>query len=85
MVEVLSKSTKKRDMTLKLEKYATAGVKEYWVVDPEKETVIVYKFSCEDENDAQIFFYTFANQIPVGIWNDECIVDFAEIKAYLES
>ena len=84
VVEVLSKSTKKKDMTLKLGKYAEAGVREYWVVDPEKETVIVYKFSREDENDADICFYTFANQIPVGIWNDECIVDFAEIKAYLE-
>lgn len=85
VVEVLSKNTKKKDMTIKLEKYATAGVREYWVVDPEKETVIVYKFSREDENDMQIYFYTFANQVPVGIWDDECIVDFAEIKAYLES
>ena len=83
VVEVLSKSTKKKDMTLKLEKYATAGVREYWIVDPVKETVIVYKFSREDETDAQIFFYTFANQVPVGIWDDECVVDFAEIKAGL--
>ena len=85
VVEVLSKSTKKKDMTLKLGKYAKAGVREYWVVDPKKETVIVYKFSREDENEAEIYFYTFANQIPVGIWDDECIVDFAEIKAYIES
>jgi len=85
VVEVLSKSTKKKDMTLKLGKYAEAGVREYWVVDPKKETVIVYKFSREDENEAEIYFYTFANQIPVGIWDDECIVDFAEIKAYIES
>ena len=81
VVEVLSKSTKKKDMTIKLEKYATAGVREYWIVNPEKETVLVYKFSGEDETDAEIFFYTFANQVPVGIWNDECVVDFAEIKA----
>ena len=80
VVEVLSKSTKKKDMTIKLEKYATAGVREYWIVNPDKETVLVYKFNGEDETDAEIFFYTFANQVPVGIWNDECVVDFAEIK-----
>ena len=84
VVEVLSPSTRKKDMTLKLGKYAEAGVREYWVVDPKKETVIVYKFSREDENDAQVFFYTFANQVAVGIWEDECVVDFAEIKAYIE-
>ena len=84
VVEVLSPSTRKKDMTIKLSKYAEAGVKEYWVIDPKKETVIVYKFNPEDEDDAQVYFYTFANQVPVGIWNDECIVDFAEIKGYLE-
>ena len=83
VVEVLSPSTRKKDMTLKLSKYAEAGVREYWIIDPKKETVIVYEFSREDEADTQIHFYTFANQIPVGIWNAECVVDFAEIKSYL--
>ena len=83
VVEVLSPSTRKKDMTLKLSKYAEAGVREYWIIDPKKETVIVYEFSREDEADTQIHFYTFENQIPVGIWNGECVVDFAEIKAYL--
>ena len=83
VVEVLSPSTRKKDMTLKLSKYAEAGVREYWIIDPKKETVFVYKFSREDVCDSQIYYYTFANQVPVGIWDDECIVDFAEIKAYL--
>lgn len=83
VVEVLSPSTRKKDMTLKLSKYAEAGVREYWIIDPKKEAVIVYEFSREDEADTQIHFYTFNNQIPVGIWNGECVVDFAEIKAYL--
>ena len=85
VVEVLSPSTRKKDMTLKLSKYAEAGVREYWIIDPKKETIIVYKFSCENEDDTQIYFYTFANKVPVGIWDDECVVDFADIKAYLES
>lgn len=85
VVEVLSPSTRKKDMTLKLSKYGQAGVREYWIVDPKKEKVIVYKFTNEDVFDSQIFLYTFENQVSVGIWDDECVVDFAEIKEYLES
>lgn len=88
VVEVLSPSTRKKDMTIKLQKYVNAGVREYWIVDPEKEMIIVYKMS-QDENakenqDIIAQFYTFESQVPVGIFNDECIVDFKEIKAYLE-
>lgn len=42
ILEVLSKSTKKKDMTVKLMKYLEAGVKEYWVIDPDKRLLIVY-------------------------------------------
>ena len=37
-----------------------------------------------DEADAQVSFYTFEHQVPVGIFDDECIVDFKEIKDYIE-
>ena len=85
VVEVLSPSTRKKDMTIKLDKYANAGVKEYWVIDPKKENIVVYEFSENDEFEMQIHIYTFENQVPVGIWNGECVVDFAEIKEFLES
>ncbi|MBQ8519099.1 MAG: Uma2 family endonuclease [Agathobacter sp.] len=80
IVEVLSKSTRKKDMGTKLAKYIEANVREYWIVDLEKERVIVYDI----ENDIQTTIFTFENKVPVGIWGDECVVDFAEIKAYLE-
>ena len=79
IVEVLSKSTRKKDMGIKLAKYINANVREYWVVDLEKESVIVYDI----EDDIQTTVYTFENQVPVGIWNGECVVDFAEVKEYL--
>ena len=85
VVEVLSPSTRKKDMTIKLDKYANAGVREYWVIDSKKETVVVYEFNEAEEFEMQIHIYTFENQVPVGIWDGECIVDFAEIKEYLES
>ena len=36
VVEVLSKSTRKKDMFVKLNKYMNAGVREYWMVDFDK-------------------------------------------------
>ena len=39
-LEILSPSTRSKDMLLKLYKYQNAGVKEYWIVDPDHETVL---------------------------------------------
>jgi len=42
IVEVLSKSTEKRDRGIKYDDYESHGVKEYWIVDPDKELVEQY-------------------------------------------
>lgn len=42
VVEVLSKSTEKHDREIKFQDYAAHGVEEYWIVDPEAETVEQY-------------------------------------------
>lgn len=42
VIEILSPSTAKRDRTLKLNLYQRQGVAEYWIVDPETETVEVW-------------------------------------------
>ncbi len=47
IVEVLSPSTKGKDMVAKLNLYMKSGVLEYWIVDPDKKCVIQYSFSKE--------------------------------------
>jgi Uma2 family endonuclease len=42
-VEVLSPSTRRRDELVKLGRYEQLGVTEYWVVDPDAETVKVFR------------------------------------------
>lgn len=59
IIEIASKSTQSRDYGIKMLKYRTAGVKEYWIVDPKKRTVMVYWF--EDEN--QNCLYDFEDEI----------------------
>jgi Uma2 family endonuclease len=42
VVEVLSPSTAARDRGIKLERYRHFGVPEYWLVDPEENTIDVW-------------------------------------------
>ena len=42
VIEVLSPSTAKKDRTLKMDLYASSGVKEVWIVDPDGATVEVF-------------------------------------------
>ena len=72
----------KKDMYLKLFKYMNAGVREYWVIDPVKRKVIVYRFD-EDQFPA---LYGFDDRIKIGISGGLCEIDFHEISeeiAYL--
>ena len=42
VVKVLSPSTRERDLGVKVHLYARFGVPEYWIVDPEVETLTIY-------------------------------------------
>ena len=80
VAEILSDSTRIKDSTIKLNKYFLAGVREYWIIDPKKERVVVYFF----EEDMLPTQYSFGDIVPVGISAGECEVDFAKISARLE-
>jgi Uma2 family endonuclease len=83
VVEVLSKSTRKKDLTVKPHKYSEAGVKEYWLIDCDKEDnskVIVYDFAHGDT----VNMYTFDDKVPVGISEWKCFVDFSKVKKALD-
>ena len=75
VLEILSKSTRRRDCFLKLHKYENAGVREYWMIDPERKRVVVYFF----ERDDIPVIYGIADQIPVGIFDGELVIDFTEM------
>ena len=75
IAEVISPSTKKMDMVVKLQKYQEAGVREYWIVDAEDKKIIVYLL----EDDLNLRIYSFEDQVPVWIFGDECKVDFKKM------
>ena len=42
VAEIFSKSTMKRDVGIKKDVYERNGVREYWIIDPWRETIDVY-------------------------------------------
>ncbi len=76
VLEVLSKSTKKKDKGIKLSKYLEAGVREYWMIDPDKEVLIVYVLEDEDFIPK---VYPLEGKVPVAISNGELMIDLDEI------
>ena len=74
IIEIVSPSSRKMDYLVKLFKYRSAGVREYWIVDSEKNSITVYDF--ESEN---IELYSFSDTIRVSILEDLAI-DFSQIS-----
>ena len=82
IIEILSPSTRGRDMLLKSYKYAVSGVKEYWIVDPEQRAVTVRDYEI-DPQGTEYGSYTFNDIVPVAISGGHCIVDFSSIRDLL--
>ena len=76
VVEVFSPSTKMKDMVVKLAKFYEAGVREAWFIDPDRRQIAAYH---DMQHEPVPEMYSFQDEVPVGIWNRECKVDFAEI------
>ena len=85
VAEVLSKSTRRKDIGVKTYKYSNAGVREYWMIDPKDMKVIVYTFAQNDDAEDTVSIFGFQDKIPVGIYIGELKIDFAKISKRLEA
>ena len=65
IIEIVSPGSRRMDYFVKLFKYRTAGVREYWIVDPEKNRVTVYLFDSDNTEE-----YSFSDTVKVGIYDD---------------
>jgi Uma2 family endonuclease len=65
IIEIASPSSKNMDYLIKLLKYQSSGVREYWIVDPVSERISVYNFE-HDEMEV----YTFNDKVKAGIYED---------------
>lgn len=74
VIEVVSPSTKAQDYLVKLNKYQSAGVREYWIVDPSKKRVAIYNFEMQSYEE-----YYFNESVKAGIYPD-LEIDFSELE-----
>jgi len=75
VVEIISPSSALYDQNVKLDKYEEAGVKEYWIVDPDAKTVRVNIL--ENGEYSKKTVYT-SGDIPVGVLPG-CVVKVEDI------
>jgi Uma2 family endonuclease len=78
VIEVASPSNLMHDYLTKVNWYQQAGVKEYWIVNPIRKEILVYRFEIPE-----VCQYTFNDIIGVGIWNNKFSIDFKDIKDYV--
>ncbi|WP_230398192.1 Uma2 family endonuclease [Novisyntrophococcus fermenticellae] len=73
IIEIVSPGSRRMDYAIKLFKYRSAGVREYWIVDLDKNRIMVHNFEHEDINE-----YTFSDMVKAGIYEDLSI-DFSKL------
>ena len=75
IIEIVSPGNSSNDYILKLNLYANSGVREYWIVDPDKKRVFVYFL---EKARFEVETYTFHDKIKVNIY-DDLYIDFPEL------
>ncbi|MBO5497041.1 MAG: Uma2 family endonuclease, partial [Oscillospiraceae bacterium] len=56
------------------------GVREYWMIDPQKKLVIQYDL----EHIEFPTLYGFEDQVPVLVWEGKCKVNFKEMMENMQ-
>lgn len=69
IIEILSPSTAAKDLKEKFFLYEGVGVKEYWIVDPSNETLVVYILD-KDGKYPRGAVYAGKDKVKVGIFED---------------
>lgn len=67
IIEIVSPNNASHDYIMKLNLYADAGVREYWIVDPARESILVYYL---EQEQFALTAYTFHDKIKVNIYED---------------
>ncbi len=65
IIEIVSPGSRRMDYMVKLFKYRNAGVREYWIVDKQKDRITVYNLENDDMKE-----YTFNEPVRAGIYED---------------
>lgn len=74
-IEIVSPSSRQLDYYKKLALYQEAGVREYWIIDPAREVIMVYDLA----NETPPTIYRFTDSVKVNIY-DDLFIDFTQLR-----
>lgn len=80
ILEVISPSTKGKDMLIKLTKYQKAGVKEYWIIDPKQKKLFVYAF----ETETWPAIHDLTGEVGLAIYDYDLKIDLDKIASLIQ-
>lgn len=80
IIEIVSPGSRRMDYYTKLSLYRSAGVREYWIVEPMKQTILVYDM----EHDSAPVIYSFTDIVKVNIY-DDLYISFPDIAELLNT
>ena len=75
VLEVLSDSTRKKDLGVKMSKYLNAGVREIWYIDIKSEKLITYFI----DDDYIPVIHSFDETAGLSIYEGRLQIDLSEI------
>lgn len=75
IIEIASPTNPSHDYVKKLNLYFDAGVREYWIVNPDSNEIHVYQM---EAGNFVLKTYSFSNAIKVGIY-DDLYIDFSKL------
>ena len=75
IIEIVSPGSRAMDYYTKLSLYREAGVREYWIVDPARQTILTYDM----EQAAAPVIYSFADTVKATVL-DDLVINFSKLK-----
>ncbi len=79
VIEILSPSSAAHDLKTKYDLYQRSGVKEYWIIHPAEQTLLVYRLSADGKYGAADRFAT-GDMVPVSLLGD-LVIDLNDVFA----
>lgn len=80
-LEIVSESTRRKDYIKKLQKYVDAGVKEYWILDPERRMLVTYDW----RDDFTAHMVPLQGKAGLALYGEELQIDLDEIVRLIQN
>ena len=80
VMEIVSPATARKDYTVKVDLYMSAGVKELWLIDPINSRLLIYYA----EEDRFPYIGPLSGKKEIGLYENALLIDLDEIAALMQ-